>query len=175
MTRRTSSPPRTFAIPAIVVAMSLIVFIPRVAAAQENAPIAASAKAAIANMTFDTPLPADRTDSNTSMMEFHRVSPTMQSLYVVTALTQALDAQSTFKALNAGAVESNSLVKPFAANRPAFIALKAGMATAFIYAGHNLSKRHKIGAVVALGLVNSLYTAIAMNNYHVVHMMSGRQ
>lgn len=129
-------------------------------------------------MTFDTsasPAAADRADSNSSMMEFHRVSPTMQSLYAATAITQALDAQSTFKALNAGAVESNSLVKPFAANRPAFIALKAGMATAFIYAGHNLSKGHKIGAMIALGVVNSLYTAIAINNYHVARTMAARR
>lgn len=159
----------------MLVAMSVITLLARPAAAQDATPIATSAKAAIANMTFDTAPSADRTDSNTSMMEFHRVSPTMQSLYVATALTQALDAQSTFKALNAGAVESNSLVKPFAGNRPAFIALKAGMATAFIYAGHNLSKRHKIGAVIALGLVNSLYAAIAMNNYHVIHVMNGRR
>jgi len=167
---------RTLATPAMVVAASVIaILIPRFAAAQDNAPIATSAKAAIANVTFDTPTPADRTDANATRFEYHRVSPTMQSLYVMTALTQALDAQSTFRALNAGAVESNSLVKPFAANRPAFIALKAGMTTAFVYAGHNLSKRHKIGAVIALGLVNSLYTAIAMNNYHVVHVMNGQR
>lgn len=155
-----------------------MVLVPRHAAAQDNAPIAASAKAAIANMTFDAssaPAPADRADSNASMMEFHRVSPTMQSLYATTALLQALDAQSTFKALNAGAVESNSLVKPFAANRPAFIALKAGMATAFIYAGHNLSKGHKIAAMIALGAVNSLYAAIAVNNYHVARTMAAQR
>lgn len=159
----------------MIVALSVIVLMPGLAAAQERAPIALAANAAIANLTFDTPAPADRTDANASMAEFHRVSPTMQSLYVATALTQALDAQSTFKALNAGAVESNSLVKPFSANRPAFIALKAGMATAFIYAGHNLSKGHKIGAMVALGAINSIYMAIALNNYHVVHVMNGRR
>ena len=177
MTRCTSCRPRALATVAIVVAMSVVTFMPRLAAAQDNAPIAASVKAAVANMTFDTPAApvSDRADANASIADFHRVSPTMQSLYVTTALTQALDAQSTFKALNAGAVESNSLVKPFASHRPAFIALKAGMATAFIYAGHNLSKRHKIGAVIALGLVNSLYAAIAMNNYHVVHVMSAQR
>jgi hypothetical protein len=155
--------------------MSVIMLVPCLAAAQDNAPIAASAKAAVANMTFDTAATPDRTDASTSMMEFHRVSPTMQSLYVATALTQTLDAQSTFKALNAGAVESNSLVKPFASNRPAFMALKAGMAAAFIYAGHDLSKRHKVGAVIALGLINSVYTAIALNNYHVAHVMNARR
>jgi hypothetical protein len=103
------------------------------------------------------------------------VSFVMQSLYASTAVVQGLDAQSTFKALSVGAVESNSLVKPFAANRPAFIALKAAMATAFIYAGHDLAKRHKVGAILALGLVNSLYTAIALHNYHVVHLMDERR
>ncbi len=94
----------------------------------------------------------------------------MQALYGSTALVQGLDAQSTFKALDAGGVESNSLVKPFASNRPAFIALKATMASALIYAGHDLSKRHKVGAIIALTLVNSVYTAMAINNYRVAHV-----
>lgn len=159
----------------MIVAMGVVVLIPRWAAAQQVTLIGLTSRAVIAHATFDAPKPADPSDSNASMMAFHRVSPTMQSLYVMTALTQALDAQSTFKALNAGAVESNSLVKPFAANRPAFLALKAGMATAFIYAGHDLSKGHKIGAMVALALVNSVYTAITVNNYRVVHAMDRRR
>lgn len=155
--------------------MSAFALAPHVASAQDVTPIAISAKAVIAHATFDTSKPTDPSDASTSSMEFHRVSPTMQSLYVFTATTQGLDAVSTFKALNAGAVESNSIVKPFASNRPAFLALKAGMATAFIYAGHDLSKGHKIAAIVALGLLNSVYTAIAFNNYRVVHVMDSHR
>ena len=66
-------------------------------------------------------------------------------------------------------------MKPLASNRPAFVALKVGMSAAFIYAGHDLSKRHKIGAILALGLVNSVYTAIALHNYHVAYVMDTRR
>ena len=151
-----------------------LVLVPRGAEAQDLTSVLVSARAAIDRAATqarpETPAEAPRPITSVGHISF-----VMQSLYVSTAVVQGLDAQSTFKALSVGAVESNSLVKPFAANRPAFIALKAAMATAFIYAGHDLAKRHKFGAILALGLVNSLYTAIALHNYHVVHVMDERR
>jgi hypothetical protein len=148
---------------------------PRSAAAQDQTSIAASVRAVIARAAIDAPRNDQVSEPSPALGDYGRVSLVMQSLYVTTGVVQGLDAQSTFKALDAGAVESNSLVKSFASNRPAFIALKVTMATAFIYAGHDLSKRHKVGAIIALGLVNSLYTAIALNNYHVAHVMDTRR
>src|SRR5262245_19250327 len=51
-----------------------------------------------------------------------RPSIVMLSSYVVTAAVQGLDAHSTFKALDAGAIETNPLLTPLANNRKAFIA-----------------------------------------------------
>lgn len=150
---------------------ALLFTLPALADAQDFTPLAVSTAQAVDQSVLETPRLATPTRLTFGLPAKPHVSFVMQSLYATTALVQGLDAQSTFKALNAGAVEANSIVRPFAANRPAFIALKAGMAAAFIYAGHDLSTRHKIGAIVALGLVNSVYTAIAIHNYRIVHAM----
>jgi hypothetical protein len=155
----------------VLTALCVVMLCPRVSAAQDLTSIALSARAAVARAVIDTPQADQASASAPVSSEYGHISFVMQSLYATTVVVQGLDAQSTFKALAAGAVESNSLVKPLASNRPAFIALKAGMSAAFIYAGHDLSKRHKIGAILALGLINSAYTAIALHNYHVAHAM----
>jgi hypothetical protein len=149
--------------------------IPRPSAAQDVSPIALSAKAAVARAATQTPQSAQTVAPMSAYHDFGKLSPTLQSLYFVTAVVQGLDAQSTFKALDAGAVEANSIVKPFASNRPAFVALKVGMAAAFIYQGHQMSKRHKIGAIVTLGILNSVYAAIAINNYRTIHTMDAHR
>jgi hypothetical protein len=150
--------------------LALCAAAPRVAFAQDLSSISLSAKAAVARAGIQPPQ-VDPSTVAISPNEFHRFSPTLQALYVVTATIQGLDARSTFKALDAGAVETNSIVKPFASNRVAFVALKASMSAAFIYQAHETSKRHKIGAIIALGIVNSIYTAIAVNNYRALHVM----
>ncbi len=78
---------------------------------------------------------------------------------------QGLDAASTFRALDAGAVETNPLVSWVTPSRPGFVALKMGIATAAIYSAHELSRRHKVRAVIALVAINSAYAALAAHNY----------
>ena len=95
----------------------------------------------------------------------------MQSLYATTIAIQGLDAHSTFRALQAGGNEGNPLLGPLAASRPAFLALKVGIAATLIYSGRDLSRGHKIGAVLALAGINSVYAALIRNNYRVgTHM-----
>jgi len=165
-----------------VIVAAVLAFAPRIASAQVASSLAESVRAVVARTTFD-PSQADQittTPTATTIPltpaphQFAKFSPTMQSLYVMTAAVQGLDARTTFQALDLGATETNSIVKPFASNKPAFLAVKAGMAAAFIYEGHQMSKHHKIGAIIALSLVNSLYTAIAINNYKVIHTMQAQ-
>jgi hypothetical protein len=159
----------------VLAAFGAVTFSPRVCSAQELTSINSSAGHLLAHVVPDAPRIDQASETPPALADPVRVSFVMQSLYATTVVVQGLDAQSTFKALAAGAVESNSLVKPLASNRPAFIALKAGMSAAFVYAGHDLSKRHKIAAIVALGLVNSVYTAIALHNYQVARVMDARR
>jgi len=91
----------------------------------------------------------------------------IRSLYVTTGVVQALDAHSTFKALDAGAEETNPMVRSFASNKGAFVALKAGMTVGIIYAGHHLYKKNKVAGVLALVGVNVAYGLIVAHNYDV--------
>jgi len=91
----------------------------------------------------------------------------MTSLFVTTAVTQGLDAHSTFRALDAGAVEANPLLKPLVHHRGAFVALKVGIAAGLVYAGHQLYKKNKVAGALALVAVNVAYGLIALRNYDV--------
>lgn len=100
-----------------------------------------------------------------------RPSIVMLSAYTVTAIVQGLDAHSTFKALDAGGVEVNPFLFDVAKNRPAFIALKAGVAAGLIYAGHGIARKHKVVSVLTLAAINSVYIGLAANNYRAAKKM----
>lgn len=104
-----------------------------------------------------------------------RPSFLMQSLYATTIVVQGLDAHSTFRAIDAGGKEGNPLVGSLAERRPAFLALKGAISTATIYAARDLSKRHKVAAVLTLIGINSAYAALIANNYRVVAHMKAQQ
>ena len=93
----------------------------------------------------------------------------MLSLYATTAIVQGLDAHSTFRAIDAGAVERNPLLGSIADHRPAFIALKAGIAVAAIYAGHSLSRKRRVVAIVALVGIDVVYGSLVARNYRVAN------
>lgn len=87
------------------------------------------------------------------------------SVHVATALMQVLDAHSTFKAIDAGAVEANPLLKAVGGNRAAFSAIKAGVAGSLIWGTHSMAKSHPLRALIVAGAVNSVYATIAARNY----------
>ena len=95
----------------------------------------------------------------------------LNSLYVSTAVMQALDVHSTFSAFNRGAVEANPMVTPIASSPAALLAAKSAVAATTIYAAHRLSKRNKAAAIGMLVAVNSAYAFVVAHNYHVA---SGR-
>ncbi|HUL73817.1 MAG TPA: DUF5658 family protein [Vicinamibacterales bacterium] len=91
----------------------------------------------------------------------------LSSLYVSTAVMQGLDVQSTFSALNHGAVEANPMVTPIASHPAALLAVKSAVAATTIYAAHRVSKRNKAAAIGMLLAVNSAYAIIVAHNYRV--------
>ena len=109
--------------------------------------------------------------SNAAPETSSRPSVVMTSLYATTALMQGLDAHSTMKAINAGAVEKNPLMSYLTSHPTAFVALKTGAAVSLIYAGRRLAKRNKTHAVIALVAVNSAYLIIATHNYRVANSL----
>ena len=95
-----------------------------------------------------------------------RRPPLLVPLYVSMAGLQALDAQSTFRALGTGrAIETNRIVGPFTTSGAAMVALKAGVTCATILGTESLWKRNPVAAVVAMVAVNSAYAVIVAHNY----------
>lgn len=95
-------------------------------------------------------------------------------IHMLSATVQGLDAHSTFEALKGRGVESNPLVKHMTSNKVAFLAVKAGVAAAVIYATDRMSKRHRVAAVVTAAVVNSAYVAIAASNYRIARASEAR-
>ncbi|MGH7634591.1 MAG: DUF5658 family protein [Gemmatimonadaceae bacterium] len=123
---------------------------------------ASSAPVATSNATPAPPI---------TFAEKPKPSIVLTSLYATTILVKGLDAHSTFKAINNGARESNPMIGPLSGSTPGFLALKAGIATATIYAAHSLARRNKIAAIAALVAVNTSYALIVRSNYHVASTM----
>jgi hypothetical protein len=86
-------------------------------------------------------------------------------LYVSFAALQALDVHSTTRAIGAGAVEANPLMRGVANQPAALIAVKAGGAASTIWLAHKLSRRSRTGAIVLMAAVNSAYAMVVAHNY----------
>jgi hypothetical protein len=91
----------------------------------------------------------------------------MGSLYVSTAMLQALDVHSTLKGLSRGATEANPVMSGVTSNKAAFIAAKAGVAAATILAARQIAKKNKLAAALTLIGINSVYAAVVSHNYKV--------
>jgi hypothetical protein len=94
-------------------------------------------------------------------------SAVLPSLYVSTAVMQALDVHSTLRALDRGAAEGNPLMSGLTKNRGAFIATKAAVAAGTIFATRQIGKRNKVAAVATLIAINSAYALVVRHNYQV--------
>jgi hypothetical protein len=87
-------------------------------------------------------------------------------LYVSYGLLQALDAQSTIRALHSGAGhEGNPLLSPFAAHPAALATFKLGLTGGTIYGIDRLYKSHRRLAMITLATINSGYACIVQRNY----------
>ena len=91
----------------------------------------------------------------------------LTSLYVSFIALQALDAHSTLRALDRGAVESNPLVEPFAQNPAALIALKAGTAAGVLYMTDRVRRHNRVASIVIMAAANSVYATIVARNYRI--------
>ncbi len=89
----------------------------------------------------------------------------LTSLYATTALMQALDVHSTYRALQAGAVEGNPAMGGLTKHPGAFVATKAAVAAVSIWAASRMAKKNKVAAVITLVAVNSAYAMVVSNNY----------
>jgi hypothetical protein len=90
-------------------------------------------------------------------------------MYVSFAALQALDTDSTLRAIARGGREANPLVRGALESPAALIALKAGTAAGMIVVGERLRKHHPAAAIVLMGAVDAAYAAIVVHNYHIAN------
>jgi Domain of unknown function (DUF5658) len=90
-------------------------------------------------------------------------------LYTTLAVLQALDVDSTVKAIRSGAGrEANPVLQPVVGSRAGLLAVKAGTTAAIILAAERLRKdHHPVAAVVLMIGVNSTVAMVAAHNYSV--------
>jgi hypothetical protein len=86
-------------------------------------------------------------------------------LYMSLGVLQALDVHSTTRAIRAGGVEANPLMRGVAQEPGAMLAVKAGGVASTIWLTHKLAKRSKTGAFILMAAVNSAYAVVVANNY----------
>jgi len=89
-------------------------------------------------------------------------------LYVSFAALQALDVHSTLRAVDAGGVEQNPFLKGLVNQPAALIALKGGIAASTILVADKLQRHSRIGAIVAMAALNSVYATVVAHNYRAV-------
>ena len=89
-------------------------------------------------------------------------------LYVSFGALQMLDAHSTLRAVSAGGTEQNPLLRGVVNHPAALVAIKAGVAASTIALAEKVRGRSRLGAIVLMAAVNSVYTAVVVHNYRTV-------
>jgi len=89
-------------------------------------------------------------------------------LYASFAGLQAVDAHSTMRALGAGGSERNPLLRDLASRPAGLFALKAGVTASTIFLTEKLRVRNRVGAMVLIAALDSIYTMVVVHNYRAV-------
>ena len=86
-------------------------------------------------------------------------------LYASFVALQAIDAHSTWRALEHGAVEANPIMKSVAESKAPFLAAKAIGTAATIAISERLRKKNRVAAVMVMVSANVGMTWVAQHNY----------
>ena len=93
----------------------------------------------------------------------------MLPLYSGFAGLEALDVQSTTRALHRGATEANPLLAGIGSHPVALTFVKAGTAAATVCVMENVRKKNRVAAIATMFGINSAYAMIVVHNYRAVH------
>ncbi len=86
-------------------------------------------------------------------------------IHLFSIAVQGIDAHSTMRMLEHRGVEVSPLYRGMTGNKVTFLAVKAGVTAAVVYATGRLSKRHRAASVLTAAAINSVYLTMATNNY----------
>ena len=96
----------------------------------------------------------------------------LPAMYAMQAALQALDAHSTYSAINRGAVEANPLMQGVVQNKGAMMAVKAGVAAGTILLAERMWKRgNRMGAIATMLVANGVTAMVVANNYRVAQSL----
>ncbi|MFN7980866.1 MAG: DUF5658 family protein [Vicinamibacterales bacterium] len=91
----------------------------------------------------------------------------LTSMFVATALVQALDFHSSQQAFRAGGVEANPVMRHLTANPYVFAATKGAVAASTILLTREIAKHNRLAAMLTLTAINSAYAMVVRNNYQI--------
>jgi hypothetical protein len=89
-------------------------------------------------------------------------------LYVSFCALQVLDAHSTWRALDRGAVEANPALRGVVGNQIGLVGLKAAGTAGLIYASEKMWKKNKTASIIFMFAANSAMAWVVQNNYRAV-------
>jgi hypothetical protein len=91
----------------------------------------------------------------------------LNTLYVATAVLQALDFHSTQRAQHYGAVEANPIMARITENSALFLTAKSAVAASTILLTRQIAKRNRLAAALTLTVINSAYAMVVRQNYRI--------
>jgi len=94
-----------------------------------------------------------------------RSSRLLPALYGGFITLQALDTHSTLRAIDAGHVEQNPVMRWSTSHPAAFISMKAAATAGTVYFAEKIRKKHPKGAVAFITAINAAYALIVVHNY----------
>ena len=96
----------------------------------------------------------------------------LPALYAAQGALQAMDAHSTYSAINGGAHEANPLMKGVVGNKGAMLAVKAGVAASTIWMAESMWRRgNRVGAIVTMIAANSVTGLVVAHNYKLARQL----
>jgi hypothetical protein len=89
----------------------------------------------------------------------------MLAMYGGMVAVHALDAHSTFRALDGGHAEGNPMMRWLTGHPAGFVAVKAAATAATVYCAEQIRKKHPRRALIFMAAVNAAYAGIVIHNY----------
>ena len=93
------------------------------------------------------------------------VGGALTAMYGGLVTLQALDAHSTFRALDAGLDEANPLMRWASSHPVAFVSAKAAATAGTVYVVERIRKKHPKRAIVFIAAINATYAFVVAHNY----------
>ena len=98
----------------------------------------------------------------------------LRGMYVTFAALQVLDAKSTSRALAYGGREANPIMKSITSHRGTLMAVKVGVAASTIWLTQRVARKNRVGAIIMMAALNSVYATVVAHNYGVAREMAAR-